>query len=481
MTTHNDSPPHHGSAAPVVDGRLTEFAEDPIACMRRLHARHGDLVALREGDQQIVFAIGPEWNQRILTDGNTYHSRFFAVRGSRRSAQRRVTSGLLSMNGNEHKQHRRIVMEPFQKRSISAYQEFIGRLATEMLDSWQPGEVRDINAEMTQFMLRLTSSILFGVDMPEVAYDLGLKIEHWTHMNHQTGLGAFVSDPVFNERYEVLMELAEELEQGVAGLIERRKSSGQLGHDVLSLLLKAHENGEEVSVEQLVGHVTLLFGAAHLTTAHTFTWTLFLLAQHPEVILELHSELEQVLSGVAPDGDSLAQLETTERILKESMRVLPASSYSQRINIEPVDLNGIHLRAGTPVIFSQFMTHHLPRLYQDPDHFLPSRWHTITPSAYAFLPFGAGPRMCIGAPLAMMILKTVLPMILQRFRLSVVPDQEINSRVISTMLGPTTPVLMQIHEQDQRHQAFPVRGNIHELVHLAPELNSDHLTASRAA
>jgi cytochrome P450 len=118
------------------------------------------------------------------------------------------------------------------------------------------------------------------------------------------------------------------------------------------------------------------------------------------------------------------------------------------------------------VIFSQFITHHKPELFPEPDRFLPDRWLEISPSPYAYLPFGAGPRMCLGAPLAMMILKTALPMILKRYSVSMQPGAEVSGKVISTMLGPTTTVPMLVSRPDGRFQSQPVTGNIHSMVDL---------------
>ena len=464
-----------GQIPPIENGRLLDFADDAIACMRGLRERHGELAALRDDGQQIVFAFGPHWNQRILSDAATFHSRFFAVRGGRRSAQRRVTSGLLSMNGPRHRTHRRMVMEPFQKRAVSGYGPYITQLAEEMLEEWQPGQVRDINADMTKFMLRLTTAILFGVDMPSMANELGEKVDVWTRMNHETGMGAFISDPVFVERYEQLQILADELEVSIMKLIETRRSTGRIGHDVLSLLLQAQSAGADLTDEELVGHVTLTFGAAHLTTAHTFTWTLFLLSQHPSIMRAVHDELIDTSQEDSESGDLI------DRCLKESMRVLPASAYSQRICAEGVDLGPLKLGPGTPVIFSQFMTHHSPEIYSDADRFQPERWLSQSAGPYEFLPFGAGPRMCIGGLLAMTILKTVIPMVLKRYRLNMVAGAEINARVISTMLGPTTAVPMEVHEADGLYEQRPVAGNIHDLVELEPACHAEKPSHRSAA
>ncbi len=452
---------------PVTFGRIADFADDPVVCMRRLWARHGHIAALQEDAQRVYFIFGPEYNKQVLSDSERFHSRFFALRGSKRSAQRRVSSGLLSMNGDEHKQHRRIAMGPFAKKAISGYHHTVTQVSREMLDTWQPGQVRDINQDMTDYMLRLTCSILFGLDEPELALEIGRKTERWVALNHEIGPAAFIPNADLTERYEELLESAEELERPIKEMLRLRRA-GSTGGDVLSLLIQAHDNEGGISDEQLIGHIALLFGAAHLTSAHSLTWTLFLLSQHPEVMQELHEELIQQTDGQAPRPDHLDSLPVLDRVLKESMRVLPASAYVQRVTSQPVELGPFSLPHGAVVVFSQFMTHHLPELYSDPETFQPDRWKTINPSPYAYLPFGAGPRMCIGAALGMMQLKITLPAILGRYKLSLKEGAEVNARVMSTMLFPISRVPMHVEAQDGVFTSPSVRGNIHTLVNLPP-------------
>lgn len=451
---------------PVTRGRLFDFPDDPIACMRRLQAQHGEIAALEEGGQRIYFAFGPEYNRQILTDVNTFHSQFCAIRGSRNSSQRKLTSGLLSMNGEQHKQQRRLVMDAFVKRAILTYVPTIQRLTEQMLAAWKPGTVRDINRDMTDFMLQMTSTILFGIDDVELAYRLGHMIDHWVHLNHELGMGAYVPNNDVAHRYEELLNFSGTLESQIKEMIDQRKSN-PTGNDALSLMIHGQDSGGGgVSDDQLIGQAVLMFGAAHLTTAHTLAWTLFLLAEHPSVMAELHAELKTQLSGSFPTVEQIDRLSCTERVVKESMRILPASSYSQRITAVPTQLGPFALGPCAGIVFSQFMTHHMPELYPNPEEFRPERWLTINPSPYEYLPFGAGARMCIGAPLAMLILKTVLPAILQRFKVSMLPMSEVSGRVISTMLSPTAPVMMQVGDQDGRFESHPVRGNIHEMVDL---------------
>ena len=118
----------------VTQGNLLDFPENPIECMRALYEKHGELAALQDGSQKLVFVFGPRWNQVVLSDSARFHSRFFAIRGPRRSAHRRLTSGLLSMNGPEHKEHRRMVMGPFQKMAIGNHLAPVAEHALRMLD-----------------------------------------------------------------------------------------------------------------------------------------------------------------------------------------------------------------------------------------------------------------------------------------------------------------------------------------------------------
>ncbi len=132
----------------------------------------------------------------------------------------------------------------------------------------------------------------------------------------------------------------------------------------------------------------------------------------------LHDELQEVVGSGSPTIEQLEQMPVLDRVLKESMRILPDRPTSQRVAAEPVELGPVSPESRQPVIFSQFITHHMPSLFPQPEKFLPDRWLSISPSPYAYLPFGAGPRMCVGAPLGMMQFKISLPTILSKFKLS---------------------------------------------------------------
>jgi cytochrome P450 len=336
--------------------------------------------------------------------------------------------------------------------------------------------------EMRCYMLQVTSTLLFGLDEPELALRLGDMIAEWVKMNDELGAGALVPNETFSNRYEELLKYAEKLEAEILQMIRTRRESQSFGGDVLSILVRMHDEEGGLSDEELVGQAAVLFGAAHMTTAHSLCWTLFLLGQHPSVMQRMWDEWQQETSADASDnaakpdgkawGDADANGPTEESlslldcVIKESMRVLPASAYSQRINAEAVQLGPYRLPRGTGIVFTPLVTHRLPETFPQPNRFLPDRWFSLRPSPYAYHPFGAGARMCIGGPLALVIMGTTLRKILSRFRLSVVEGANVSAHVESTMLVPTNGIPMTIHEADGQFASVPVTGNIHELLDL---------------
>jgi cytochrome P450 len=479
---------------PVSEVDLADFSRDLLRGIRQLHALHGPIGAVQDGGQRVVFLFSPEYNQQVLSDTERYAAHFFAVRGPKNSSQRRLTHGLLSMNGQQHRRNRRLVKEPFSRRAIATYTETVTCLTDEMLATWRIGQQLDIAEEMRRYMLRVTSTLLFGFEDVETAYRLGDKLAVWVEMNDALGAGALVPNDTFSDCYEELLSFADTLEEEILRMIRRRRESRKFGGDVLSILVRSYDEEGSLSDAELVGQAAVLFGAAHMTTAHSMCWTLLLLAQHPSIMSRLWGELQQEAaqnsSNGSPaedahwsDAEAVPTTSLLENVIKESMRLLPASAYSQRINTEPVELGPFRLPRGTGIVFTPLVTHRLTDLYPQPDRFLPDRWTTLRPSPYAYHPFGAGARLCIGGPLAMAIIRTALQKILKRFRLKVVAGAEINAQVQSTMLVPTNGVPMLVHAADGRFESAPTTGNIHELVdfyEIGPADSGDAKAASAA-
>lgn len=208
-----------------------------------------------------------------------------------------------------------------------------------------------------------------------------------------------------------------------------------------------------------------MFAAGHETTSNALTWTVFLLGQHPHVFANLLDELEGTLHGNPPTIEQLGRLPLLDGVVKESLRLLPPASIGMRTTSAPGELGGFVLPKGASIIYSEFITHRLPELYEEPNRFKPERWATLDRSPYEYLPFSAGRHMCIGAGFATQEMKVVLAMLLQRYRLSVVPNASISANI---SMRPTHGMPMRVFPQDRQFQRVSVRGTLHELIDFMP-------------
>lgn len=250
-------------------------------------------------------------------------------------------------------------------------------------------------------------------------------------------------------------------------LIARKRATSGDHQDVLATLIHVRdEDGTRLTDSELLGHTFTLLIAGHETSSNALTWTLFLLAQHPRVYADVVDEVTSVLGGAAPRLEHLARLPLLDRVIKETLRLLPPASVTSRISTAPFQIGPYVAPKGAFITLSQYVTHRLPDLYPQPYRFKPERWETFDPSPYEYLPFGAGTHMCIGMSFALMEIKLVLALLLQRFRLELPAQTQVNHHVKVT-LAPKGGVPMHVHLQDRCFGKMPVRGTIHKLVDLA--------------
>ena len=465
---------------------LPQFLSDPVAAIQQQYDRHGPIVAVANIDPwssrkySFVLAVGEEFNRQIFTDPDTFCSRGLVLAGPAASAHQVLRHGLISMNGAEHRQQRRLLMPPFLKRNINAYHDDIVTHTTEMLQSWKFGQQRDIYGEMHQLSLRIASDVLFGWDEEERSYHTGQKFAEWlSRCFHLKVWLLQLNWP--GTPYRKLMELADELHRDLSAKIASRRANPTGRNDVLSLLLNARDDdGTALTDADLIGQTNVLFIASHETLATTLTWTLFLLSQHPQVARDLTDELTGQLRGEPPTSQQFSQLPLLERVIKESMRVLPPVVYGTRRTACDVELGHHHLPEGSRILFSQYMTHHLPELFPQPARFLPDRWLTETPGPYAYIPFGAGPRMCIGYEFSMSMLRTCVAMILQHGQLALAENTRIDRKFAVTM-SPSQGMPMIMYRPDANVPHPIATGNIRDSVDLSPATRDPSRTSATAA
>ncbi len=458
---------------------FTRFVRDSIRCMVDLQRRCDlfvgqNLLPWGMRGQKSLLAFGPEYNRQILGDIATFRVTPLTAGGPRDSALRRIRHGLIGMNGEEHRQQRQLVSPWFVKKAVDGYRDATVRLVNQQLEGWRPGQLIDLWREMHLLSLRISTHVLFGRESPERAESLG-TMSHELFERNFSPWALLFPFKLPGTPFRSLLRHAELIERTLLEAIARRRQTPTDQPDVLDRLIQAHAQGQ-ISDAALLGQATVLFFASYETQANSLTWALFLLAQHPTVMADLVDELAGALRGEPPTIEQVEQLPLLDAVLKESMRILTTVPYTIRAVTQPAELGGVPLRFEDRVVCSYYVTHHLPEIYENPQRFDPQRWFTIKPTPYEYLPFGGGPRVCIGRAMALMMMKVTLAMVVQRWRLEMAPGARVD-RVVKVTLGPKHGMPMIVHPPNGRFEAIPVKGNIHEMV----DLTRTNLTVVRVA
>ena len=447
---------------------LIPFVHNPVAYMRYLYQTYGEIVALARGMPEFIFVFGPEYNQQVLGNTALFYARdtnSLPVQMPANSSLVRLFAGLHQMNGAKHEQQRRLMMPAFQQKRLAAYRDDIVALTEQKLADWRPGQQRNLFRETRELTLAIAIKTRLGLDPAQEGKQICYLLECWISMVFSLPALLFPF-ALPGLPYHRLLKLSEHLESEIEAIIRQKRISGVDQGDVLSMLLQVHdEDGTQMTDDELVGQVATLFVAGHDITARVLTWTLFLLSQHPRIMAELLDELEGKLHGSAPTVEQLSELPLLEGVIKESMRLLPPVIWWSRISTAPFDLGSYSMPQGTTVIVSHYITHRLPQLYPQPDKFLPERWRTINPGIYEYIPFSAGPRACLGAASAMMEMKLVLSILLQRYRLTLYPGVRIDRSGLM-LSAPRQGLPMLINPQDRQFTSSEVCGNIQTIVDL---------------
>ena len=476
-------------ATPILGkwGNIFQYFEDPIGYADKLFRTYGSAVSLVKGGRNVntynpefdaqgsIFVYGPELTRQYSTEHEIFYrypltGRLYAKRYNSRRTEplKHFLGGLFAVNGDDHRQHRRLVMPAFHKKRIEAYRDVMVQLTQSVLDAWKLEQNYDIANELRILTARVATMTLFSQDSGQddayaakaLADALSMLTSPVLHLAPYDIPGL-----PFHHFLNVIGRFDIEMHKIVAAKRQENKDNG----DVLSMLLQTRdeESGMSLSEDEILGHVGVLFTAGHETSSNALTWTLLLLSQFPQWAAAAVDELDKVLHGEAPKVEQLGQLQVLERIIKESMRLLPPAPMRGSALSEATAIGGYLLPKGTVVFNSIYHTHHMSELYENPEEFQPDRWETIRPSIFEYNPFGGGARMCIGATFAMMELKIILAMVLQRYRLQCLPHARVDRFGIVT-IAPKGGLMMTVHEQDRQFTrgVGGLRGNIREMVSL---------------
>jgi cytochrome P450 len=341
--------------------------------------------------------------------------------------------GLLTSEYPRHRQMRRIVQPAFHRERIESYVRIMERDAAECAERLPEGEVFDAHEAMTELTLRIATETLFGSDASDSAVvvrdALRLMMNEFPHM--LTPFGALRQRlPLPTTRR--FWESRAKLDEIVYGLIAQRRASAPDRSDALSLLLAARdaEREDRPSDEQIRDEIMTLFMAGHETTANALTWALVLLSRHPDI--------QERAAAAACDGDRAYLL----RVVKEVLRLYPPAWIIGRESLRDVTLDGgVRIPARTTVFMAPLMLHRRPDFFPDPERFDPDRWLGEEPPPFAYVPFGAGARRCIGEEFAWQETVVVLEALLRTHRFTLQSSRGPEVAALVT-LRPAGPVLM---------------------------------------
>lgn len=435
---------------PLPSALLNGFGRDVITSIENGWRNKGDIFAFQVATQRFIVVSNPEYAKEVLINQREVFLKPAASpQGDLLSLV--LGKGLVTNADQESWFSRRRMMQPmFHRRRLGAMASKMTDAGTRMLDRWAalPEEANiDIDQEMMTVTMDIVTQVMFSADVLDQSHEVGEAVNSALKFafdrRKPINMPLFVPTPA-NLRFRKARKTLDEL---VYGLIDERRGHESEFDDLLSMLLEARdeETGEGMARQELRDEVATIFGAGHETTSHTLAWTLYLLAKHPHVMAKLQAEIDDVLQGSPPTLETLRELPYTTMVLEESMRLIPSIPQIPRYVSQPTTIDGIEVPVGLAVI-SIYNIHRHPDFWDDPEKFYPERMTPEQKKArhrLAWMPFGAGQRLCIGNNMALMESQLLLAQMIQRFDFALVADQKIE-REVAVALRPKNGLKMRI-------------------------------------
>jgi cytochrome P450 len=421
------------------------MSRDIIGFFSQVQKTHGDVASFRIGRRRIFLLSHPDHIRDVLVTRDDNFTKGPALR----MAKVTLGEGLLTSEGDFHRRQRRIMQPAFHAQRVAAYADTFVDYAQRARERWQPGEIFDIRAAMTQLTLEIVAKTLFGADLESEVRELGhamdVTVTMFDRSRYPWAILLNLLPLPSNVRF---LRAMHRVFSTIDQMIARRRENPSDRNDFLSLLLRARDtegDGGGMSDRQLRSEAMTLFSAGHETTANALVWTWLLLAQNPADEAKLHEELDKELSGQPPTAADVPRLVYTRAVLAESMRLYPPAWIVGRQATNPDHAGDYKIPAGAVILMSQFLVHRDNRWWKDPEHFDPNRWLNNTDTTrprYAYFPFGGGARSCIGESFAWLESILLLATIAQKWRFRLTNAAPIRLHATIT-LRPRDPLPMQ--------------------------------------
>ncbi|HET9370165.1 MAG TPA: cytochrome P450 [Vicinamibacterales bacterium] len=418
-----DRPPRARAAYP---GQLIlALRRDPLTLVSRLAAEHGDVVRIAVPFRPPIHLFShAEHARELLVTQASHFGRGLAIERTTLI----LGEGLLTIDGERHRRHRRLMQPSFSRRELDRHASVVAEAAREHAAAWAHGQVVDLSREMAALAMAAVSRVMFGEDLGGSAQTgaeaLAVLLEFSDRlMLPLSGLWTALPTPSVRRARAALATL----DRILYGLIDAKRRQPR-GDDLLSSLIAAQEDtgsSQRLTDRELRDEAMTLLLAGHETTASALTWTWSLLAGHADAHARIADESRRLLGDRPPTAADVDQLQAAEQALAESMRLYPPVWSVGRRALDDVTIGGCRLARNDVAVVSQWVIHRDPRFWPDPLRFDPSRFagteRARRPRA-AYFPFGDGARRCIGESLAWMIGTVVLATLTPRLRFEHLPD-----------------------------------------------------------
>lgn len=399
---------------------------------------YGDLTRFQFGPMTMHNIVRSEHVQHVLVKNPTNYHKGASLDKLRLA----LGSGVFTAEGPLWQRQRRLMSPSYTPKAVTTYAEIMTGSTRQMLERWQSYVGRDellkINGEMMRLTMTIISQSMFGIDIGESSVEAGPALRFILEFATSRTM-SFIDPPLWvptplHRRFKHAMNVIDTL---VYGIIEERQADPDPNY-LLTMLMKSidEETGEVMDKKQIRDEALITFFAGHETTAQLLTWTWYMLAKNPEVEARLHAELASVLGGRTPDAQDIPSLIYTRQVIDETLRLYSPVAVTARDVIADDEIDGFHIPAGSMVMISPYLTHRHPEYWSnpekfDPDHFLPDQ--VAARPRYAYYPFGAGQRICLGMHFALLEGVLVLAEAAQRYRLRLVPGEEVHPVMVGTL------------------------------------------------
>jgi enediyne biosynthesis protein E7 len=415
-----------GPPRTATPGLFKKLATDRLSLMTSAAARYGDAVKMSIGPKTLYFFNHPDHAKHVLADNSgNYHKGIGLVQ-----AKRAIGDGLLTSEGELWRKQRKVIQPVFQHKRIAGQAEAIVDEAAALIDRLrvhQDGEPIDVMQEMTGLTLGVLGRTLLDADLGGYG-----SVGHWFEAVQDQAMFEMVTLSAVPTWVPLPKQLRfrkarRELDRVVDRLVNDRagRSDGD-GDDVLTRLIVSvgQEASPKVGRRRMRDELVTLLLAGHETTASTLGWALYWIDRHPQVRDRLHAEAVEVLGDRRPGYEDLHRLTYTNMVLQEVMRLCPPVWILPRQAQQDDEVSGFHVPAGSDVLICPYTLHRHPGFWDSPERFDPDRFDpgaAVDRPRYAYIPFGAGPRFCVGNSLGMLEATLVLAMLARELRLTKVP------------------------------------------------------------